>query len=190
MIFQAIPQLSHFGRHRACCNSVFYRAVSMRQLEYIIEVDSNSIACIWTFGLLLGKPLRLMENIGVVPVYKNAVHVKIVHLLQCRAGRKRLQCTVMRHVSSIETALRQSVSPMERRRGARTKGLAKASRTKEAGRRYWLRQAGRRRHESGAAQAEWAQNSLIPADTLYGSAYSFPTGMPDVISPSFCRNRT
>ena len=108
MIFEAIPQLSHFGRHRACCNSVFYRAVSMRQLEYIIEVDSNSITCIWTFGLLLGKPLRLMENIGVVPVYKNAVHVKIVHLLQRRAERNRPQCTIMRHVSSIKTALRQA----------------------------------------------------------------------------------
>ena len=57
---------------------------------------------------------------------------------------------------------------MERRRQARTKGLAKASRTKMA----WttvLAQAGRMkagRERGGADAAERAQNSLIPANTL------------------------
>ena len=71
----AIPQLAHLRWHGARRNSLLQTTIRMCQTQQIIKMYSYPISGSGALSLLLSQALRLVKDIRIVPIDKNAIHM-------------------------------------------------------------------------------------------------------------------
>ena len=71
---RSIPQMPHFRRYRTGSERLFHGPVPVTQAQHIVEVDSNPVAGARAVFQFLGQSLRLVKNVGVVPVNEHLFH--------------------------------------------------------------------------------------------------------------------
>ena len=76
-IFEAVPQLAQFRRHRTGRQRFLHFPVGVGQPQHIVEVDPHPPTGIRLALALFGQPLRLDEDVGVVPVDENLFHYRL-----------------------------------------------------------------------------------------------------------------
>ena len=74
LVLQAVPQLAHFRRDGAGGNRCLQGAVGVCQPQQVVKVDANQIARAGGTVPFLGKPLRFVVNVGIVPIDEHAAH--------------------------------------------------------------------------------------------------------------------
>ena len=67
-VLHAVPELPQLRRNGTGGDRLGKRAVGMRQPQQVVKVNANQIAGAGGAVYLLGDALRLVEDVGVVPV--------------------------------------------------------------------------------------------------------------------------
>lgn len=73
-ILHAVPELLHLRRNGTGRNCLFQRSIRVCQTKQIVKVDAQQIPRAWSTLLLFGNALRLMIDVGIVPVDEYSSH--------------------------------------------------------------------------------------------------------------------
>ena len=73
--FHPVPELPHLRGNQTRGQGSLNRSVGVCQPKHVVEVHADPKTCIRAFRPFLGKALRFMKDVRVVPIDEYVVHV-------------------------------------------------------------------------------------------------------------------